>query len=251
MAKPDYIEFRDGKHIERIPILHEDRAVLAIDKPAGWMLIPFSWQKTNRNLQAAIVSSIAAGDFWARSRNLKFLRNVHRLDGETSGVLLFAKSPGALETYGALFETRKMEKVYLATVQGIPKEKQWVCRLKLAQDSAEFGRIKVDAIHGKESETHFTFLQSQQGVSLIEARPITGRTHQIRVHLAESGHPILGDELYGGTKGKTDRMPGEFPLALRAVTLSYLDPFQKRPVRIAASAERFLRAFRFSSIPKS
>src|SRR5580765_4974816 len=79
---------------EEIAILYEDRSVLAIDKPRNWMLVPFSWQRTNRNLQAALTSSIAARDFWARSRNLRFLRFIHRLDADTTGVLLFGKSPG-------------------------------------------------------------------------------------------------------------------------------------------------------------
>ncbi len=113
MGKPNQIELPTG---ERIPILYEDRSVLAIDKPRGWMLVPFSWQKTNRNLQAALTSSIAAGAFWARSRSLRYLRFVHRLDADTSGILLFAKSQGALETFGGLFESRRMEKVYLAVV---------------------------------------------------------------------------------------------------------------------------------------
>jgi 23S rRNA-/tRNA-specific pseudouridylate synthase len=102
VAKPSVIELPTA---EMIPILHEDRSVLAIDKPPGWMLVPFSWQKTSRNLQAALVSSIAAGDFWARSRNLKFLRFVHRLDADTTGILLFARSQGALRAYGDLFKT--------------------------------------------------------------------------------------------------------------------------------------------------
>src|SRR5512147_523619 len=101
MAKPDHIVLGDGTTIS---ILYEDRSVLAIDKPPGWMLVPVSWQKTSWNLQAAIMSSITAGFFWARSRNLKFLKYVHRLDAETSGVLLFAKSQGALNTFGDLFE---------------------------------------------------------------------------------------------------------------------------------------------------
>ena len=92
-----------------MPILYEDRAVLAIDKPRNWMLVPFNWQRTNRNLQAAIVSSIAAKDHWARSRSLKFLRYVHRLDAETTGILLFAKCQGAVDAYGELFESRRME----------------------------------------------------------------------------------------------------------------------------------------------
>src|SRR5213593_2527572 len=103
MAKTSYIELGSG---EQIPILYEDRSVLAIDKPRGWMLVPFSWQRTDRNLQAALSSSIAAKDFWARSRNIRFLRFVHRLDAETTGVLLFAKSPGATKSYSRLFESR-------------------------------------------------------------------------------------------------------------------------------------------------
>src|SRR6187402_1796115 len=123
------------------------------------MLVPFSWQRTNRNLQAALVSSISAGDFWARSRGLKFLRYVHRLDAETTGILLFAKSQGAVEAYGNLFESRRMEKTYLAVTSAAPKETEWTCRLALAQDEHRFGRMKVDARTGKESETHFKVLQ--------------------------------------------------------------------------------------------
>src|SRR6266566_5735836 len=104
MAKPDHIELPTG---ERIAILYEDRSVIAIDKPRNWMLVPFSWQKTKRNLQAALTSSIAAGEFWARSRGLKFLRFVHRLDAETTGILLFVKSRSGLQAYSDLFESRR------------------------------------------------------------------------------------------------------------------------------------------------
>ena len=145
---------------ERFPILYEDRSVLAIDKPRDWMLVPFSWQNTGRNLQAALISSIAAGDFWARSRGLKYLRFVHRLDAETTGVLLLAKSQGALHTYSELFESRKMEKVYLAAVQGVPKQEEWTCGLKLGPDPDERGKMKVDARHGKVAETWFRVLQT-------------------------------------------------------------------------------------------
>ena len=212
-----------------LPILYEDRSVLAVDKPAGWMLIPFNWQKTQWNLQAALNSSIAAGDFWARSRNLKFLRNIHRLDAETSGVLLFAKSPGALATYASLFETRRMEKRYLTVVVGRPACAKWVSQLPLAPDPAKIGRMRVDQSNGKSAETHFKLLRTTGGKSLVEARPVTGRTHQIRVHLAETVSPVLGDELYGGLAAGP-----EVGLALRAVELAYFDPFQRRPVRIQA-----------------
>ncbi len=238
MPKPSQIELPTG---DIIPILYEDRSVLAIDKPRDWMLVPFSWQKTNRNLQAALTSSIAARDFWARSRALKFLRFIHRLDADTTGVLLLGKSPGAVTAYGRLFESRQMEKVYLAVVEGMPKETEWTCRLKLAPASGEPGRMQVDQRQGKDAETNFQVVKTHAGRTLVEARPLTGRTHQIRVHLAESGYPVIGDELYGRKTRKNES------LALRAVELAYRDPFTRRAVRIIAETIWFLREYGFTA----
>ncbi len=341
MAKPNSIVLPD---CEPIPILYEDRSVIAIDKPRGWMLLPVSWQNTSRNLQAAINSSIAARDFWARSRGIKFLRYVHRLDADTSGVLLFVKSPGAVETFSDLFEGRRMEKSYLAVTAIEPRETEWTCQLKLAADPRRVGRMKVDARNGKEAETHFRVLQNLSGsgetsggssnfgvrrhvgalksgdvspqstsglrlrddkvatvaqargrsphqskafetgtaqLTLVECRPVTGRTHQIRVHLAEAGCPVVGDELYGkefmtrmqqidplklsassprpsppppaGERVAEGRVRGSresreekrIPLALRAVRLAFNDPFTKKRVEIRAPVETFCREFGF------
>jgi 23S rRNA-/tRNA-specific pseudouridylate synthase len=286
VAKPNSIELPG---IPSMPILYEDRAVIAIDKPRNWMLVPFNWQRTNRNLQAAIVSSIAAGDYWAKSRGLKFLRYVHRLDAETTGILLFAKSQGAVEAYGDLFESRKMEKTYLAVSSEVPKQNEWTCRLALAQDEKSFGRMKVDPRNGKESETHFKVLQVLDSAapklaaqptpkadlanirtsetqaefkvrkleieknlrqlpatiiprSLVEAHPFTGRTHQIRVHMAASGCPVFADELYGQRPPRTE-------MGLRAVRLAFNDPFTRRPVEIRAPMDKFCREYGFD-IPK-
>ncbi len=236
MAKPNFIELPD---CEPIPIVYEDRAVMAIDKPRGWILAPDSWQQTSRNLQAAISSSVAGRDFWARSRGLKFLRHVHRLDAETTGILLFAKSSGAIDSLSELFETRKMEKTYLAVVIGQPKQAEWKCEFKLAPDQQRFHKMKVDARHGKDATTYFKILETHGKISLVEAKPLTGRTHQIRVHLLESGLPVVGDELYG-------RPQGDWPLGLRAVRLAYTDPYTKRRVEIHAPVKEFLKEYGFT-----
>ena len=236
MAKSNFIELPG---CEPIPILYEDRSVLAVDKPSGWMLVPVAWQKTARNLQAAINSSIAARDFWARSRGLKFLRHVHRLDADTSGVLLFAKSRGVVETCSKMFEGRQMDKSSLAVVSGRPPDVEWTCQLKLAPDPKRVGQMRVDARHGKPAETQFRLLKSHGDYSLLEARPVTGRTHQIRVHLAESSLPVVSDELYGSGMGNLS-------LGLRAVRLAYFDPFTRARVEIQAPTEKFLKEFGLS-----
>lgn len=272
MAKSNFIELPG---CEAIPILYEDRSVLAVDKPRGWMLVPVSWQKTSRNLQAAINSSIAARDFWARSRGLNYLRYVHRLDADTSGVLLFAKSSGAVRSFSALFESRRMDKTYLAVVAAEPKESGWICRLRLAPDPKRHGRMKVDARSGKVAETHFRVLDKIPRLTLIECKPVTGRTHQIRVHLAESGCSVVGDELYGKSLTRNvggavlphrpaEQQPGaakslgtvvedrvgDLPLGLRAVRLAYANPFTRRRVDIRAPVENFLKEYGFDPLSK-
>ena len=235
MARPNCIRlFKE----EPIPILYEDRSIMAIDKPAGWMLVPFSWQRTNRNLQAAIQSSIGAGHFWARSRGIRFLKYIHRLDAETTGILLFAKSQGALDSFGELFETRRMEKIYLAVTDGEPKQAAWTCRLSLGPDPAQHGLMRVDK-QGKDAETAFRVVASANGLHLIEARPSTGRQHQIRIHLAESGCPIVADELYG--------QPVDAAMGLRAVGLAFQDPFTHKPVGICAPGAEFLKYYGFAT----
>ena len=145
-----------------------------------------------------------------------------------------------MRAMGEMFESRRMEKTYLAVVEGVPREKEWTRDLPLGPDPENFGRMRVDhSEEGRESETHFRVLQSNERFTLIEASPLTGRTHQIRVHLAESGSPIVCDELYG-------RVQKGYRLGLRAVRLAYQDTFTRRPVNIIAPAEFFLKEYGFT-----
>jgi 23S rRNA pseudouridine1911/1915/1917 synthase len=234
VPKPSYIELPDET---RIPILYEDRSVLALDKPAGWFMGPDDWEQTGRNLPPALQSSLNAGDYWARSRNLRFLRYVHRLDAGTSGILLFAKSPGAMEPYSRLFADRVVKKTYLAVTDGIPRVAEWTRKDKLGPDEREPGRHRIDPENGKPAQTDFRVLQAGRHTALVEAKPYTGRTHQIRLHLAAGNCPVQGDDMYG--------TPHPQGLALRAVGLEYIDPFTRRPVRINAPAGDFCRSHGF------
>ena len=129
-----------------------------------------------------------------------------------------------------------------AVVDGEPKESEWTCETRLTQDPDQIGRVKVTARGGKEALTAFRVIQSRGHRTLIEARPWTGRTHQIRVHLAHAGLPIAGDPLYGRTD---PALHPEFPMGLRAVELAWRDPFRKTPVQVQAPADAFLTAFGF------
>lgn len=220
-----------------MPVLFEDRDVLAIDKPAGWMLAPADWKSTRRNLLAALQEGVDAGAWWAKSRGLRFLRPVHRLDTETTGVLLLAKSPPALEFFSKLFAQRRMHKTYWALSRGRPDREEWSVQLALSERPDREGRIRPDPRHGRDAETTFRLRERVPGLGWMECHPLTGRTHQIRVHLAESGCPILGDTLYGGGPSPSPK----WPLALRAMELRWEDRGRERLIR--ADGVEFLQAF--------
>lgn len=226
------IELPDGTCI---PIVYEDRSVLILDKPAGWMIAPDDWYNTRRNLTLALRSSLENADWWAQSRNLRFLRIIHRLDAETSGLLLCAKNPNAVDAYSALFETREVQKTYWAVVDGPLPDKEWVRRDAFAPVPFRTGVFRVVDSEGKEAETWFKCLAQEGPLSLLEAHPTTGRTHQIRLHLLASGLPVMGDELYG--------QPHPAGLALRAVGLQYIDPFTREWVRVRAKSSDFVSRY--------
>ncbi len=234
MAKTDFVELPGGIPVS---ILYEDRSVLAIDKPAGWMLGPEDEEHARRNLHLGLTAGIDAGEWWARCRNLKYIRFIHRLDAPTTGILLMAKSPGVIPPFTRLFASRNIGKVYLAITDGIPQQTEWRCDLPLGPIPGYPGQHQVDPVEGKEASTLFKVLGTRGTHALVEARPLSGRTHQIRLHLLAAGCPVTGDILYGR------HHPAG--LGLRAVEMTYQDPFTRKPVRIRASREGFSEAFGF------
>lgn len=221
----------------KIPVLHEDRAMLAIDKPAGWMLAPEHAHRVINNLHALLMGSIVAGDVWARSRGIRFLRYVHRLDADTTGILLLAKSKGAIGPLSQCFARHEVDKVYVAMVEGVPEVEQWQCDLPLGMPQKGTGRVTVNRQSGKESLTRFRLLAANDGRALIACQPITGRTHQIRVHLSETAGAIIGDRIYG------DHKAAESGLALRSVWLRMSHPFTRRSLSVEAPWTKFLRRY--------
>lgn len=154
----------------------------------------------------------------------------HRLDRETSGCLVLGRHKQALVRLHALFEAGRVEKTYWAITVGAPAEDAGTIDLKLAKKSPERGwHMKVDAA-GQEAVTRFRVLGRGDGIAWLELMPKTGRTHQLRVHCAGMGWPILGDRIYG--KGSAAEAGGKLHLLARAIALPY---FPARP-RIEAQA---------------
>src|SRR5262249_41122865 len=135
---------------------------------------------------------------WATSRMLNYLMNAHRLDFETSGVMLLAKRKPVLVTLANLFGSEKPLKRYAALVHGAPDEERFEVDAALAPHPVRIGEFRVDTRRGKRAHTRFEVLERFAGWTLFRCEPLTGRTHQIRVHLRHSRLPIVGDTLYGG-----------------------------------------------------
>jgi len=171
----------------KLTILAEEEDFLIVDKPAGMLSIPDRYDPDKPHL---LNSRLLA------PRDLLI---VHRLDKFSSGVMILAKNPTSHASFSELFATRKIAKTYHALVDGSPQRERWTATHAIGRDPHTPGRMKVDR-RGKASHTEFVLLENYGIASLVSASPVTGRTHQIRVHLQHDGHPLIVDPQYGKRK---------------------------------------------------
>lgn len=210
-------------------ILLADTEVIAVDKPAGMPSVPARTPLDPPDVAAVV-----------RAENLvdlgpspAMLEAVHRLDRDTSGVMLLARTATARAALGRAFEARAVAKRYLALVEGLV-DATGTIDMPLADDPLHPPRKRVDATFGRRALTRWRRLgvagAEAGGWSLVELEPVTGRSHQLRAHLAWLGNPIVGDRLYGARSSAPDRR-----LALHAAWLEFPHPVDGRRVAVAAA----------------
>jgi RluA family pseudouridine synthase len=232
-----------------IPVLWEDEHLLAVNKPGGLLASPDRRDPERPNLMKMLHGGIERGAAWAKGRGLVYLMNAHRLDFETSGVLLLAKNKAALVALANQFGADKPTAIYVALARGCSAEEAFATDAPLGPDRLQSGVVRVDAKGGKRARTAFVVRERFPGAGclLLECRPRTGRAHQIRAHLKHLRFPIIGDEIYGGPPlllsslkasyrlkpGRTER-PLISGVALHAEELTVAHPVGGAAITIAA-----------------
>ncbi|MCD6052437.1 MAG: rluA [Verrucomicrobia bacterium] len=206
-----------------IRILHEDEAIIVLEKPAPLPLHPSG--RYNRNTLQSILHTVY---------HPQKPRPGHRLDANTSGVVVFTRTRHFAGKLQPQFARGEVEKIYLVKALGHPSEDSFFCDAPISTEPGEVGNREVDEINGLPSRTEFkTLARLADGTSLLEARPLTGRTNQIRVHLWELGFPICGDQVYlpGKKLGDVQTITLEDqPLCLHAWKLSFKHPLTHKRV---------------------
>jgi 23S rRNA pseudouridine1911/1915/1917 synthase len=214
----------------RLEVLYEDRHFLVMNKPAGVLTQPTQARERDTLLERA-------GRYLMRKhgRLRPYVGIVQRLDQDTSGVILLVIDPRALRPFQAIFREHSIERVYLAVVEGVFLTAQGRIDLSLVPDRGD-GRRGV-ARHGERgvpAVTHFEVLESfGRAASLVACRLETGRTHQVRIHLAEIGHPVVGDRVYRPRTKKRSSIRFRRQ-ALHARALEFVHPFTRQTIRVEA-----------------
>lgn len=203
-----------------LTVVYQDRDVLVLDKPAGLLSMP----GRGPDLEDSALTRVR--------RDHPGAFDVHRLDLDTSGLLLFALRRAAERELKRQFREREVEKTYLALVAGCPAAAEGEIDLPLGPHPTEPGRNCVDAVAGKPAHTRWRVLRAGSDHALLELRPTTGRSHQLRLHLLTIGHPILGDRFYAPPEvvGRSPR------LCLHAARLRFTQPWSGEPVLVESLA---------------
>ena len=255
------------KEFWKIPVVFEDETLLALDKPTQLLTSPDRYNAERPNVMKILHRDIAAGAASMGERGLTYLANVHRLDFETSGILLLAKTKTALIHLANQFGEERPHKRYFAIINGNPALDEFEVDQPLAHHPIRVHEVRVDVDNGKKSRTAFKVVERFRSYSLVECRPFTGRTHQIRVHLKHYGYPVVGDKLYGGGPLLLSHLKRDFRLkkdraenplinrvALHASELTVTHPVTLQEVTIQAPmahdmavALKFLRKFGMAS----
>lgn len=191
-----------------LEIRHCDEDIVVVSKPTLLLSVP----GRGKDKQDCVVSRL--------ERDFPGIREVHRLDWETSGLLLLARHKAAHRELSRQFQEREVDKSYTAMVAGVPKEERGEIDLPLRCDWPNRPRQMVDPALGKPSLTRWERLSVGEDRCRLRLIPVTGRSHQLRVHLMAIGHPILGDRLYGGDKA----LAMAERLLLHATTLAFTHP---------------------------
>ena len=220
-----------GVEPEPIPlkIIYEDEAMLAVNKPAGMVVHPAPGHRKGTLVNALLnYCSDLSGIGGIERPGI-----VHRLDKDTSGVVLIAKNEIAHRILASQFKNRKIKKTYLALVRGVVKSASGIIDTSIGRHKTNRKKMTATTEHGRQAETRYKVLETLGHFTYIQLFPKTGRTHQIRVHLASIHHPILGDKLYGGIiTGSYLKMPRQ---ALHAHKIEIEHPINKLPLVFEAS----------------
>lgn len=209
-----------------IVIIHEDKDILVIDKPPGLLTMGTDKEK-ERTAYFILTDYVRKGQ--AKSRKRVFI--VHRLDRDTSGIVVFAKTPEAKQFLQSHWD--ETHKKYLAVVHGALKKPSATISTYLAENKARTVYSTTDTTKGKLAHTAYKVLKQTEDFALLEVDLLTGRKHQARVHLAGIGHPVVGDKRYGDAKGPHKR------LALHAICISFTHPFTGKQVAFETPAPRY------------
>lgn len=210
----DYFQYR----LSNIPVVYEDDWFLIVDKPPGLLTIPTP-KKETRTL------TIILNDEMKKKGYGFNLHPCHRLDKETSGLIIYAKGKSAQQKMMDLFHQRKVDKAYIVFVQG-----------NLARDE---GEIK-NRIEGKNALTRYKVCQRKKDFNVVLARPLTGRTNQIRIHFKQIGHPVVGDDKFAFRKDFALRSKH---LCLQAKAISFPHPVNAKIINLDIPLAGYLRDF--------